>query len=215
MLSEDKKSTIEAEERFRHEIKLKLESESVKNPLTIKNIEDSAKGLEKKVSSKILDFLNSSLGMLLISSVVISGGGTLYQQAQHYYAVEQKNKEQLVAYQFEIGDRIQNMRYLLRQSRTVGDAKTALASIFKSKFPLNSDLDNKSLSALYFNLYQLIQGNEKTKSKVAMAIVRDLEDAEYSLQSRDNSSLLNADEKEKLTKLVLNIEKLHLDSPVN
>ncbi|HBK42908.1 MULTISPECIES: hypothetical protein [unclassified Polynucleobacter] len=215
MLQEDKKSIIEAEERFRHEIKLKLESEFSKSQPTIEKIEDSAKDIEKKASSKVLDFLNSSLGMLLISSVLISGGGTLYQQAQHHYAVEQKNKEQLVAYQFEIGDRIQNMRYLLRHSKTVGDAKTALASIFKSKFPLNSDLDNKSLSALYFNLYQLIQGSQKTKSREAMEILRELEDAEYSLQSKDNNSLLNADEKEKLTKLVLSIEKLHLDSPVN
>jgi len=215
MLHEDKKSIIEAEERFRHEIKLKLESEFVKSQPIIEKIEDSAKEIEKKASSKVLDFLNSSLGMLLISSVLISGGGTLYQQAQHHYAVEQKNKEQLVAYQFEIGDRIQNMRYLLRHSKTVGDAKTALASIFKSKFPLNSDLDNKSLSALYFNLYQLIQGSQKTKSREAMEILRELEDAEYSLQSKDNNSLLNADEKEKLTKLVLSIEKLHLDSPVN
>lgn len=215
MLHEDKKSIIEAEERFRHEIKLKLESEFAKSQPIIEKTEDSAKDIEKKASSKVLDFLNSSLGMLLISSVLISGGGTLYQQAQHHYAVEQKNKEQLVAYQFEIGDRIQNMRYLLRHSKTVGDAKTALASIFKSKFPLNSDLDNKSLSALYFNLYQLIQGSQKTKSREAMEILRELEDAEYSLQSKDNNSLLNADEKEKLTKLVLSIEKLHLDSPVN
>lgn len=215
MLPEDKKSIIEAEERFRHEIKLKLESEFAKSQPIIEKIEDSAKDIEKKASSKVLDFLNSSLGMLLISSVVISGGGTLYQQAQHHYAVEQKNKEQLVAYQFEIGDRIQNMRYLLRHSKTVGDAKNALASIFKSKFPLDSDLDNKSLSALYFNLYQLIQGSQKTKSKEAMEILRDLEDAEYSLQSKDSNSLLNADEKEKLTKLVLSIEKLHLDSPAN
>lgn len=122
MLQEDKKSIIEAEERFRHEIKLKLESEFAKSQPTIEKIEDSAKDIEKKASSKVLDFLNSSLGMLLISSVLISGGGTLYQQAQHHYAVEQKNKEQLVAYQFEIGDRIQNMRYLLRHSKTVGDA---------------------------------------------------------------------------------------------
>jgi hypothetical protein len=215
MLSEDKKSIIEAEERFRHEIKLKLESEFSKTKSTIENIEDTAKDVEKKVSSKVFDFMNSSLGMLLISSVLISGGGTLYQQAQHHYAVEQKNKEQLVAYQFEIGDRIQNMRYLLRNSKTVGDAKSALGSIFKSKFPLDSDLDNKSLSALYFNLHQLIQGSQKTKSKEAMDIVRDLEDAEYSLQSKDNNSLLNADEKEKLTKLILSIEKLHLDVPAN
>ena len=215
MLSEDRKSIIEAEERFRHEIKLKLESEFAKSESSIQNLEESAKDLEKKVSSKVMDFLNSSLGMLLISSVVISGGGALYQQAQHHYAVEQKNKEQLVAYQFEIGDRIQNMRYLLRHSKTVGDAKTALASIFKSKFPLNSDLDNKSLSALYFNLYQLIQGSQKTKSKEAMEIVRDLEDAEYSLQSKDSNSQLNAEEKEKLSKLILSIEKLHLDTSSN
>jgi hypothetical protein len=215
MLTDDQKNMIEAEERFRHEIKLKLESDAANMQSTAVDVGKAVIDVEKKISSKSIEFFNSSLGMLLISSVFISGGGALYQQAQQRYEIEQKNKEQLVAYRFEIGDRIQNMRYLLRHSKTVGDAKTALASIFKSKFPLNSDLDNKSLSALYFNLYQLIQGNEQTKSKEAIAIVRDLEDAEYSLQSKNNSDPLDAVEKAKLTKLIKNIERLHIDKASN
>ncbi len=57
----------------------------------------------------------------------------LKQQIQHYYETEQKNRSQLVAYQFEIGNRIQNMKYFLYHSNTVGEAKLALASGFIMK----------------------------------------------------------------------------------
>lgn len=204
------KKMIETEERFRHEVKLKIESElgSVKTGLN--NVNDEIKVVEKKFSAKLMEFLNSAVGMWFLSSVVITGGATMLQQIQHHYEAEQKNKEQLLKYQFEIGNRIQNMKYFLRHAKTVGDAKSALAAVFKSKFPLSPDLENQSLSALYFNLYQLIDGTEKDKSKRATEVVLDLEDAEISLQSQKNDQPLDAADKERLSKLVTAIENLHI-----
>jgi len=214
MLSEEIQKKIEAEERFRHELKLKLEAELASAKSAFTSLENSAVRGEKKVSSKIMEFLNTSVGGLFLSSVVITGGAAVLQQIQHNYETEQKSKAQLIAYQFEIGTRIQNMRYFLTQAKTVGDAKLALASVFQSKFPLNPELEKQSLSALFFNLHQLIKGSEKEKTKRAMEVVLKLEQAEYALQSKQNNQLLDANDKEKLMKLVAAIESMHISEPV-
>jgi hypothetical protein len=210
MLSEDRKTIIEAEERFRHELKLKLENEAACLKAGVNHLEEEVKLGEKKFSAKLMEFLNSSVGMWFLSSVVITGGAAGLQQIQHHYETEQKNKAQLIEYQFEIGNRIQNMKYFLRHAKTVGDAKSALAGVFKSKFPLSPTLENQSLSALYFNLYQLIDGTDKDKSKRAILVVLDLEDAEVSLQSQANDQALSVADKERLSKLVADIENLHI-----
>lgn len=210
MLSEDRKTIIEAEERFRHELKVKLEAEAAALKSGVNHLEEGVKLAEKKFSAKLMEFLNSSVGTLFLSSVVITGGAAGLQQIQHHYETEQKNKTQLIEYQFEIGNRIQNMKYFLRHAKTVGDAKSALAGVFKSKFPLSPTLENQSLSALYFNLYQLIDGTDKEKSKRAILVVLDLEDAEVSLQSQANDQALSVADKERLSKLVADIENLHI-----
>lgn len=210
MLSNDRKSIIEAEEKFRHELKIKLEAEAASLKSGLNLLEEDVKLVEKKFSAKLMEFLNSSVGMWFLSSVVITGGAAGLQQIQHHYETEQKNKAQLVEYQFEIGNRIQNMKYFLRHAKTVGDARSALASVFKSKFPLSPTLENQSLSALYFNLYQLIDGTDKEKSRRAIEVVLDLEDAEVSLQSQKNDQVLSVADKERLSKLVADIEKLHI-----
>jgi|688.fasta_scaffold90028_3 hypothetical protein len=214
MLSEEIQKKIEAEERFRHELKLKLEAELASAKSAFTSLENTAVRGEKKVSSKIMEFLNTSVGGLFLSSVVITGGAAMLQKIQHNYETEQKSKAQLIAYQFEIGTRIQNMRYFLTQAKTVGDAKLALASVFQSKFPLNPELEKQSLSALFFNLHQLIKGSEKEKTKRAMEVVLKLEQAEYALQSKQNNQLLDANDKEKLMKLVAAIESMHISEPV-
>lgn len=210
MLSNDRKSIIEAEEKFRHELKIKFEAEAARLKSGLNLLEEDAKLVEKKFTTKLMEFLNSSVGMWFLSSVVITGGAAGLQQIQHHYEIEQKNKTQLIEYQFEIGNRIQNMKYFLRHAKTVGDAKSALASVFKSQFPLSPALENQSLSALYFNLYQLIDGTDKDKSKRAIEVVLDLEDAEVSLQSRKNDQALSSADKDRLSKLVADIENLHI-----
>jgi hypothetical protein len=200
MLTDEKRALIEAEERFRHELRQKIESD-------IATTGQEIKASEKKLFEKINTFLNSSIGLLLVSSVVVSGGGALYQQIEHDYESREKSKEQSLTFKFEIGDRVKNMQFLLKRAKTVGDAKVAMAGMFKSQFPLNSSLDNKSLSSLYFSLYQLAEGTEKERSKEAIQI---LDELEYSLQSRVNTDVLNASEKEQIIKLVSSIESMHL-----
>jgi hypothetical protein len=210
MLSEETKKRIEAEERFRHDLKVKLEAELTSAKSAFASLQKEVGQAEKRTASKVMEFLNSSVGTWFLSSVVITGGAAMLQQIQHNHEIEQKNKTQLIAYQFEIGTRIQNMKFFLTQAKTVGDAKVALASVFQSKFPLNPELEKQSLSALYFNLHQLIEGSEKEKTRLAMAVVLELEQADFLLQSQKNNQLLDANDKEKLAKLVTAIENLHI-----
>ena len=214
MLSEETKKRIEAEERFRHDLKVKLEAELASAKSAFASVQKEVGQAEKRTASKVMEFLNSSVGTWFLSSVVITGGAAMLQQIQHSHEIEQKNKTQLIAYQFEIGTRIQNMKFFLTQAKTVGDAKVALASVFQSKFPLNPELEKQSLSALYFNLHRLIEGSEKEKTRLAMAVVLDLEQAEFLLQSQKNNQLLDANDKEKLAKLVTSIENLHIGKAV-
>jgi hypothetical protein len=210
MLDQEKIKLIEAEERFRHALRLQLESEAAKVKASAATFGSQVIQAEKKLGSKVMEFLNSSVGMWLLSSVVITGGAAALQQIQHHYEVEQKNKSQLVTYQFEIGNRIQNMKYFLRHAKTVGEAKAALGSVFKSKFPISAELEHQSLSTLYFNLHQLIKGTAKEKNARAMEIIRDLEDAEILLQARPDAEALNAEDRDSFNKLILAIEGLHL-----
>ena len=210
MIDEDKRKSIEAEERFRHELRLQLENEAIKLRAEAVSVGAQIKQAEKKLGGKLMEFLNSSVGMWFLSSVVITGGAAGLQQIQHHYEVEQKNKSQLVTYQFEIGNRIQNMKYFLRHAKTVGEAKLALGSVFKSKFPISAELEHQSLSTLYFNLHQLIKGTEKEKNFKALEVIRDLEDAEILLQARADNELLNNADRDSFTKLIAAIENLHL-----
>ncbi len=210
MLDEEKMKFIEEEERFRHNLKLQLESEAVKLRESAVTLDAQFKQAEKKLGAKVMEFLNSAVGMWLLSSVVITGGAAAIQKIQHHYEIEQKNKSQMVMYQFEIGNRIQNMKYFLRNAKTVGDAKLALGSVFKSKFPISADLEHQSMSSLYFNLHLLIPGTVKEKNIKAMEVIQDLEDAEILLQSRPDSEPLSAADRESFSKLIAAIESLHL-----
>jgi hypothetical protein len=82
--------------------------------------------------------------------------------------------------------------------------------VFESKFPINSEVKNISLSGLYFNLYQLIPGTSQDKRKEAMRIVIALEEAEFLLKMQFDKDLLSAKDKEILQRLVSDLEAAHL-----
>jgi hypothetical protein len=204
MLDQEKKILIEAEERYRHEIALKLRSE-------LKSLEGEIKTAEKRIWGKIEPFLNSNLGMWLLSSVLITGGAGLYQIMQHRYEEKIHSKTQLIVLQFEIANRIENMRYFWRKATTVGDGVFALKSVFQSKTPINPDVEKINLSVLYFNLYQLI-GHQ---NRDVLMIVRVLEDMEYELQALKPSAPLSEEIKNKGLDLIFELEKALVNQASN
>jgi hypothetical protein len=159
-----------------------------------------------------MEFLNSSVGTLLLSSVVITGGAGLIQQIQHNHDINQKKREQLVIYKFEIENRLDNMEFALRRAQTVSDAKDALDRLFKSKFPLSPELQNRSLASLYLNIYEIVPGTEKQKAQAAIDFIRELEHAEDLLSSQTNGAKpLNEEDKTQFNKLIQSIRSLKLN----
>ena len=63
MLDDEKRKVIEAEERFRHELRLQLEAEAAKFRAEAGLVGAQLKQAEKKLGGKVMEFLNSSVGM--------------------------------------------------------------------------------------------------------------------------------------------------------
>jgi hypothetical protein len=202
MLDEEQKALIEATERYRHEVSQKIRSE-------LSSAEEEIKEIEQGIWDKIQVFLNSNVGMWLLSSVLITGGAGLYQRMQHSYEEKLHNRTQLIVLQFEIANRIENMKYFWRKASTVGDGAFALKSVFQSKTPINPDVEKINLSVLYFNLYQLI-GHQNPE---ALEIVRQLEDMEYDLQAQKPSEPLSEVVKKQALKLINQLEKYLIERP--
>ena len=203
MLSEEQRKAIEEEEELRHEVRRRLDSE---NPPPLPEPPPPKVGFGKRV----FEFFNSSVGMWLLSSVVLTGGAALLQNIQHNHEVAQQNRQQLSTHRFEITHRLDQMEYGLRRAKTVGEAKTAMDNMFKSKYPLTPELQNRSLASLYLSMYQLMSGTEQQKSEQAMTFVRRLEEAELSLQAEtDDNDKLDDTQKELMHKLIKSIKALH------
>jgi hypothetical protein len=133
MLTDAQRRTIEAEEQLRHEVRKRLDAENPPPPPPAPPPQHHGFG------KRLFDFFNSSVGMWLLSSVVLTGGAALLQNIQHSHELELKNREQLAQHKFEITHRIDQMEYTLRRAKTVGEAKAAMDGMFKSRFPLTPD----------------------------------------------------------------------------
>lgn len=200
MLTEEKKSLIQSEERYRHEMASKIRSE-------LGTLGQEMQDIERTLWGKVNEFLNSNVGMWLLSTVLVTGGAGVYQAMQHHYELKLRNRTQLITHQFEIANRIQNMKYFLRKAQTVGDAQLALKSVFLSKTPVNPEVEKLSLSVIYFNFYQILG----SQNKEALELVRKLEDQEYILQSQKQSDPLSDAEKQKLLGWIGALEQIELN----
>ena len=200
MLSQEEIDRIRHEEQVRIQIREEL---------------DGSLTEAKKTGSKIMEFLNSQVGMWLLSSVVLTGGAALIQQVQHSYQIREQNHQQLVNHAFEIENRLDNMQFLLRHAKTVGDAKKALAGLFKSIYPLSPELQNRSLSSLYFSIYNLIPTDRQKRADEAIEFVRQLEDSEYILQSRADDAPLDEADRAQFEKLIKACKAVQKDISVS
>ncbi len=210
MLTEEEAKRIAAEERYRHEIRKSLaEADAPAVAAATPAATVAAAPAKHGFSSRLMEFLNSSVGMWLLSSVVLTGGAALIQQIQHDHEIRLKNRQDLTSHRFEIEHRLDNMVFLLRRAKTVGDAKAALNGIFKSPIQLTPELQNRSLSSLYLSIYPLLEGTDQQKTTQAFNLVKRLEDAELLLQSVPDDKALDNEQRTQLTKLVTAIQHLH------
>lgn len=208
MLTEEEMKRIAAEERYRHSVRKSLEEDAAPAAAAIAQAPPSS-GFGRRA----MEFLNSSVGMWLLSSVVLTGGAALIQQVQHDHEIRMKNRQDLVSHRFEIEHRLDNMTFLLRRSKTVGEAKAALGGVYKSSIPLTPELQNRSLASLYLSVYSLLAGTEQQRTVQAIELVRRLEDAELTLQGTPDDKPLDDAQKSEIHKLIKTIQQLHFENP--
>ncbi|HQS14565.1 hypothetical protein [Reyranella sp.] len=206
MLTEDEMKRIAAEERYRHSIRKSLEEESA-SPAAEPPPPPPPPGF----GAKLYEFLNSSVGMWLLSSVVLTGGAAFLQQVQHQHEISLKNQADLTSHRFEIEHRLDGMSFLLRRAVTVGDAKAALGGVFKSAIPVTPELQNRSLASLYLSVYPLLAGTEKEKTNRAYNLVKELEDIELVLQPLPDNKPLDDAQRTQIAKLMTAIQQLKFD----
>ena len=199
MLNDEKKVLIEEEERYRHEIAKKISDEVA---LAEKDIETTT----HQVWAKIYDILNSNVGLLILSSVFISGGAAFYQNMQHSYESRVTSQKEIISCEFEIANRLYVVKNLISHAKTVGDALEALTGAKKSLGPVKPEFQNVGLAVLYFNLYQLT-GNRNPSVEQDL---REIERVYFSLQEQDPKAIFNDADKESMTKIFNELFELNL-----
>jgi len=199
MLDDEKKSTIEEEERYRHEIAKKIGDVATR---VEKDIETST----HKIWAKIYDILNSNVGLLVFSSVFISGGAAFYQNMQHSYESRVTSQKEIISCEFEIANRLYVVKNLISHAKTVGDALEALTGAKKSLGPVKPEFQNVGLAVLYFNLYQLT-GNRNPSLEQDL---REIESVYFSLQEQDPKAPFNEADKESMTKIFNELFEVNL-----
>ena len=204
MLTDDQTKVIEAEEQLRHEVRKRLEADNPPPPAPPPPPPHHGFG------KRVFDFFNSSVGMWLLSSVVLTGGAAVLQNVQHNHEIELNNRQQLAtqASRSRTGSTRWNTR--LRRAKTVGEAKAAMDDMFKSRFPLTPELQNRSLGSLYLSMHQLVSGTDQQKTEQAMNFIRRLEEAELVAAEPDERQRPARREAEgAMHKLIKSIKALH------
>ena len=195
MLDDDKKRSIEAEERYRRDIAKKLDSD-------LAATEKDAKNLGKDIWAKVGEVLNSNFGIWFLSSVFISGGAAVYQITQHHYEAKLETQRQLATCEFEIANRLNAMKFLLARAKTVGEAQFALTPVTKSFGAISAEYENANIAVLFFKIYQLTGYKDM---KIANN-VRQLEEGTLAIQRQDPKDVLKEGDRKDMLAI---IEILH------
>ena len=202
MLTDEDRARIEADERLRHAVR-----QSMQPPA--EPAEPPPPPPKPSFGHRLMHFLNSSVGMWLLSSVLLTGGAAVLQQIQHDHEISLKNQQDLTTLRFEIEHRLGNMAFLLRRAKTTGEAKVALDGVFKSPIPLTPELQNRSLSSLFLSVYPILPKDKHRDVRQAIKLVKQLEEDELLLRSQPDAEPLSPAQREKFGKTISSIQQLH------
>jgi hypothetical protein len=191
MLSDDKKAMIEAEEKYRHEVSKNLQKD-------LEATEKDIKNLGKDFWAKAGEVLNSNFGLWFLSSVFLSGGAALYQTTQHHYETKLSKAKEVIACEFEIVNRLNGMKFLLRRATTIAEAKYALTPIMKSFGAVTAEYENVNIAVLYFKIYQLTGTRDKTVS----LYIKELEEKNLEIQAENPKSAFKDADRDRLLELI-------------
>jgi hypothetical protein len=200
MLNDEKKSSIEAEERYRHEIASKLRAD-------LGAVEEDAIKLGKSFWDKTLEVLNSNFGLWFLSSVFITGGAAVYQITQHHYDTKVIKEKEVMTCEFEIANRLNGMKFLLLRAKTVGQAQFALTPITKSLGPVSSEYENVNIAILYFKIFQLT-GQRDTRIG---DLVRELEEKNLLIQAENPKNPIDEADRKRTLEIIDALHQYEID----
>ena len=160
-LTDARKAEIALEEIYRAQIQPTKPNEVVKDA--------------NKVGDRLLKFLNSNLGIWLLSSVVLSSMATLLQR-EHQKSVERTaTRLQITATKFNVSDRVEELRFFLRNANTNAEYAQALESLFRTNYPNPGSAGGSSIYSLVFAIYPLLADPHDALISDVLETIRSLE----------------------------------------
>jgi len=200
MLDDEAKKIIEAEERYRHEITQKLRS-------GIDSFEQSALNLEHSIWGKVLEILNSNFGLWFLSSVFITGGAAMYQITQHHFEVKMSREKEVITCEFEIANRLNSMKFLIKRAKTNADAKFALTPITDSFGAVSTEYEHVNIAVLYFKVFQLTG----LRNAEMEGYVKALEEKNLAIHLANPTAPFDEDERKNLLEMIAALQRYESD----
>ena len=200
MLDDEAKKIIEAEERYRHEITQKLRS-------GIDSFEQSALNLEHNIWGKVLEILNSNFGLWFLSSVFITGGAAMYQITQHHFEVKMSREKEVITCEFEIANRLNSMKFLIKRAKTNADAKFALTPITDSFGAVSTEYEHVNIAVLYFKVFQLTG----LRNAEMEGYVKALEEKNLAIHLANPTAPFDEDERKNLLEMIAALQRYESD----
>ena len=200
MLDDEAKKIIEAEERYRHEITQTLRS-------GIDSFEQSALNLEHSIWGKILEILNSNFGLWFLSSVFITGGAAMYQITQHHFEVKMSREKEVITCEFEIANRLNSMKFLIKRAKTNAEAKFALTPITDSFGAVSTEYEHVNIAVLYFKVFQLTG----LRNAEMEGYVKALEEKNLAIHLANPTAPFDEDERKNLLEMISALQRYESD----
>jgi hypothetical protein len=196
-LTETRKAEIALEEIYRAQI------QPIKKSGTLVADADS-------VGRRILKFFNSNLGIWLLSSVVLSSMATFLQREHAKYIDKAANRLRIESTKFNVSDRVEELRFFLRNADTNAECTKALETLFRTGYPNPGPTGGSSIYSLVYAIYPLLANPHDKVIKDALETIRKMEHKYIELKGLEAGVSPPANTKETLYAQLDHLQSLQL-----
>lgn len=162
------------------------------------------------VGRRLLKFFNSNLGIWLLSSVVLSSMATFLQR-EHAKSVDRAaNKLQIQTTKFNVSDRVEELRFFLKNANTNAECAKALETLFRTNYPNPGPTGGSSVYSLVYAIYPLLANPHDTVVKDALATIRNIEHKYIELKGLEAGANTPENTKETLYAQLDHLQSLQL-----
>jgi hypothetical protein len=196
-LTDARKAEIALEEIYRAEI------QPIKKIGTLAADADS-------VGRRFIQFFNSNLGIWLLSSVILSGMATFLQREHAKSVAKAVNRLQIESTKFNVSDRVEELRFFLRNANTNAECAKALETLFRTGYPNPGHTGGSSVYSLVYAIYPLLANPHDEVIKDALETIRKMEHKYMELKGLEAGASPPANTKEGLYAQLDHLQSLQL-----